>query len=147
MVHPLRFSDNYVDGQKIKADVQCFGRDCYPAVFAINTILIIGATISLVAGKRLYTLKDPSGNVMIRVFKIMGHAVSNKVSGSGPAQCNHWLDNASDEYEHKEINDIKLLLRVLKMYIPLPVFWALFHQQGSSWTLQAEQMDGDLVSC
>jgi len=29
----------------------------------------------------------------------------------------------------KEINDIKLLLRVLKMYIPLPVFWALFHQQ------------------
>lgn len=128
----------------VRTDVQCFGRDCYPAVFAINTILIIGATISLVAGKRLYTLKDPSGNVMIRVFKIMGHAVSNKVSGSGPAQCNHWLDNASDEYEHKEINDIKLLLRVLKMYIPLPVFWALFHQQGSSWTLQAEQMDGDL---
>ena len=27
------------------------------------------------------------------------------------------------------MNDIKLLLRVLKMYIPLPVFWALFHQQ------------------
>ena len=31
--------------------------------------------------------------------------------------------------QQKEINDIKLLLRVLKMYIPLPVFWALFHQQ------------------
>lgn len=31
--------------------------------------------------------------------------------------------------QQKEVNDIKLLLRVLKMYIPLPVFWALFHQQ------------------
>lgn len=31
--------------------------------------------------------------------------------------------------QQKEINDIKLLIRVLKMYIPLPVFWALFHQQ------------------
>jgi len=128
----------------IRTDVQCFGRDCYPVVFAVNTVLIIVATLSLVGGKRMYTLKDPAGNVMIRVFKIMGHALSNKISGSGPAQCNHWLDNASDEYEQKEINDIKLLLRVLKMYIPLPVFWALFHQQGSSWTLQAEQMDGDL---
>ncbi|XP_078369517.1 solute carrier family 15 member 2-like isoform X1 [Oculina patagonica] len=128
----------------VRTDVQCFGRDCYPAVFAINTVLIIVATVSLFAGKPLYVLKPPAGNVMIRVFKIIGHAISNKVSGSGPAQCNHWLDNASDEYEQKEINDIKLLLRVLKMYIPLPVFWALFHQQGSSWTLQAEQMDGDL---
>ena len=25
------------------ADVQCFGRDCYPAVFAVNTVLIIVA--------------------------------------------------------------------------------------------------------
>ena len=31
--------------------------------------------------------------------------------------------------QQREISDIKLLLRVLKMYIPLPVFWALFHQQ------------------
>ncbi|RMX37229.1 hypothetical protein pdam_00011389 [Pocillopora damicornis] len=128
----------------VRTDVQCFGRDCYPVVFAINTVLIITATLSLVAGKRLYTLKDPAGNVMIRVFKIIWHALSNKFRSSGPTQVTHWLDNANDEYEQKEINDIKLLLRVLKMYIPLPVFWALFHQQGSSWTLQAEQMDGDL---
>lgn len=25
------------------ADVQCYGRDCYPAVFGINTVLIIVA--------------------------------------------------------------------------------------------------------
>ena len=33
------------------ADVQCFGRDCYPAVFAINTVLIIAATGKFVVEK------------------------------------------------------------------------------------------------
>lgn len=32
------------------------------------------------------------------------------------------------------------------MYIPLPIFWALFDQQGSRWTFQATRMDGDLGS-
>ena len=30
------------------------------------------------------------------------------------------------------------------MYIPLPVFWALFDQQGTGWTFQARRMDGDI---
>ena len=34
------------------ADVQCFGRDCYPAVFAINTVLIIAATSKFVVEKK-----------------------------------------------------------------------------------------------
>lgn len=32
------------------------------------------------------------------------------------------------------------------MFIPLPLFWALFDQQGSRWTLQAREMDGTLWS-
>lgn len=42
------------------------------------------------------------------------------------------------------MNDTKILLNVLVLYIPLPVFWALFDQQGSRWTFQASRMDGDL---
>ena len=44
------------------------------------------------------------------------------------------------------IDDIKQLLHVVVLYIPLPIFWALFDQQGSRWTLQATKMDGRLVS-
>ena len=33
------------------ADVQCFGRDCYPVVFAINAVLIIMATGKCVVEK------------------------------------------------------------------------------------------------
>lgn len=42
------------------------------------------------------------------------------------------------------MNDVKALLRVLFLYLPLPIFWALFDQQGSRWTLQATRMNGDL---
>ena len=41
------------------------------------------------------------------------------------------------------IDDIKALMRVLFLYLPIPIFWALFDQQGSRWTLQALSMDGD----
>lgn len=37
-------------------------------------------------------------------------------------------------------------MRVLVLYLPLPVFWALFDQQGSRWTFQATRMDGDMGS-
>lgn len=37
-------------------------------------------------------------------------------------------------------------MRVLVLYLPLPVFWALFDQQGSRWTIQATRMDGDMGS-
>lgn len=35
-------------------------------------------------------------------------------------------------------------MQVLKLFIPLPVFWALYDQQGSRWTLQAARMDGEI---
>jgi POT family proton-dependent oligopeptide transporter len=40
--------------------------------------------------------------------------------------------------------ETKILLNVVKLYIVLPVFWALFDQKGSRWTLQAKQMSGDI---
>ncbi|XP_009954694.1 PREDICTED: solute carrier family 15 member 1-like, partial [Leptosomus discolor] len=41
------------------------------------------------------------------------------------------------------IAQTKMVLKVLFLYIPLPMFWALFDQQGSRWTLQATTMDGN----
>lgn len=37
-------------------------------------------------------------------------------------------------------------MRILFLYIPLPIFWALFDQQSSRWTLQAVRMNGQLGS-
>jgi len=56
------------------------------------------------------------------------------------------LDYADTKYDSQLIDDIKVLLRILVLYLPLPLFWALFDQQGSRWTFQATKMNGDLGS-
>lgn len=53
----------------------------------------------------------------------------------------HWLDHSVDTYGRQLVEDIKDSLQVLKMFLPLPIFWALFDQQGSRWTIQATRMD------
>lgn len=58
----------------------------------------------------------------------------------------HWLDYADDVYDVSLINDIKAALQVMVLFIPIPVFWALFDQQGSRWTIQATKMNGEIGS-
>lgn len=54
----------------------------------------------------------------------------------------HWLDYAVEKHGQQLVNEVKVLLNVLVLYIPLPVFWSLFDQQGSRWTFQATRMMG-----
>jgi len=54
----------------------------------------------------------------------------------------HWMDLAKDKYEPQLVEDVKCVLRVLVLYLPLPVWWALFDQTGSRWTFQATRMNG-----
>lgn len=42
------------------------------------------------------------------------------------------------------MSDTRIILKVIVLYIPITVFWALFYQQGSRWVYQATQMNGDL---
>lgn len=56
----------------------------------------------------------------------------------------HWLDYSEEKYGKKLVDDIKATLKVLVLYIPLPVFWSLFDQQGTGWTFQARRMDGEI---
>lgn len=56
----------------------------------------------------------------------------------------HWLDYAEPRHGPKLVNEVKILLKVLVLYLPLPVFWALFDQQGTGWTFQARRMKGDI---
>ncbi|CAI5509148.1 unnamed protein product, partial [Closterium sp. Naga37s-1] len=54
----------------------------------------------------------------------------------------HWLDPAKGAHGEEAVEDVKLLLRVLALFAPVPIFWSLFDQQASRWVFQAERMDG-----
>ena len=73
-----------------------------------------------------------------------GLALKKKISSS--EKPDHWLDLAKTKYTPQLVEDVKIALRVLVIFIPLPVFWALFDQQGSRWTFQATRMNGQVGS-
>jgi hypothetical protein len=56
------------------------------------------------------------------------HAVSRKMKSKGESK-EHWLDYADDKFDASLISDIKAVMRVLTLYVPLPIFWTLFDQQ------------------
>ncbi|XP_018358081.1 PREDICTED: solute carrier family 15 member 1-like isoform X2 [Trachymyrmex cornetzi] len=124
---------------------ECFGTDCYFVAFLVPAILMIISIVVFVLGKRMYKMVNPTGNLIVKVTKCVCHAICNKIKGKGEKR-DHWLDHADDVYDNKLIEDIKVALRVLKLFVPLPIFWALYDQQGSQWTFQATRMDGQIGS-
>ncbi|KAG8232131.1 hypothetical protein J437_LFUL012140 [Ladona fulva] len=130
----------------LRQDVKCLGYDtCYPLAFGVPAILMIISLVIFVMGKAAYRMKKPEGNVVLQTFGVMKHAMSQKLENTDHKK-DHWLDYASDKFDQSIINDIKGTLRVLYLLLPLPVFWALFDQQGSRWTFQATRMDGTIGS-
>ncbi|CAH1277568.1 SLC15A2 [Branchiostoma lanceolatum] len=129
---------------QLRSDVQCYGDDCYSLAFGITAGLILAATLLFVAGTSMYKKNPPSGNMIGLVFRTIMSALKNKFTSQSREKRNHWLDWASDNYERDLVEDIKIVLHVMVLFLPLPMFFALSEQYGSRWTLQAEKMDGSL---
>lgn len=55
----------------------------------------------------------------------------------------HWIDYAEEKHGVKLVEETKSVLRVLRMFLPIPLFWTLHMQQGSRWVFQATRMNGD----
>lgn len=56
----------------------------------------------------------------------------------------HWLDAAKPTYGERLVLESRIFWNVTAVLLPLPLIWALIEQVGSSWVLQATQMDGRL---
>lgn len=62
----------------------------------------------------------------------------------GSGKKDHWLDHSVEKYGVELVHEIKSVLRVLSMFVPIPLYWALSEQSGSTWVFQARQMDGNV---
>uniref|UniRef100_A0A8C2GK06 Solute carrier family 15 member 1a n=1 Tax=Cyprinus carpio TaxID=7962 RepID=A0A8C2GK06_CYPCA len=123
-------------------------QQCYPLAFGVPAVLMVISLVVFIAGSGMYVKTDPEGNIMWSVCKCIGFAIKNRFrhrSSSYPKR-EHWMDWANEKYDKLLIAQIKMVLKVLFLYIPLPMFWTLFDQKGSRWTLQATTMSGDFVS-
>ncbi|XP_071444885.1 peptide transporter family 1-like [Hetaerina americana] len=130
----------------LRQDVKCLGeKTCYSLAFGVPAIFMVISLTIFLLGKSMYTVKKPEGNLVLQLCKLTNHAVVQRFKHKGPKK-EHWLDYASDEFDQKLIDDTKSAFRVLALFVPLPIFWALYDQQGSRWTFQALSMDGVMGS-
>ncbi|XP_077436476.1 solute carrier family 15 member 1 [Vanacampus margaritifer] len=123
-------------------------QSCYPLAFGVPAALMMVALVVFIAGSGMYYKAEPEGNIMMDVSKCIGFAIRNRYrhrSSRFPKR-QHWMDWAEEKYDKLLIAQIKMVLKVLFLYIPLPMFWTLFDQKGSRWTLQATTMDGHFGS-
>nr|XP_045001783.1 solute carrier family 15 member 1 [Jaculus jaculus] len=119
---------------------------CYPLAFGVPAALMAVSLIVFVLGSGMYKKFQPQGNIMGKVVQCIGFSIKNRFRHRSKAfpKREHWLDWAKEKYDERLISQIKMVTRVLFLYIPLPMFWALFDQQGSRWTLQATAMSGKI---
>uniref|UniRef100_A0A8C0E0X2 Solute carrier family 15 member 1 n=1 Tax=Balaenoptera musculus TaxID=9771 RepID=A0A8C0E0X2_BALMU len=116
-------------------------QSCYPLAFGVPAALMAVSLIVFVIGSGMYKNVQPQGNVMAEVASCVGFAIKNRIrhrSKRFPKR-EHWLDWATEKYDERLISQIKMVTRVMFLYIPLPMFWALFDQQGIM-EIQPDQM-------
>ncbi|XP_072033904.1 solute carrier family 15 member 2-like isoform X2 [Amphiura filiformis] len=131
----------------LRHDVQCWGNDCYALAFGVPAVLMFIAVTIFFLGRTVYKIYPSTGNIVWQVVETTAYAINNRCRHKHTDQKKaHWMDWAEDKYDPKLVTDIKDLYHILVMYLPLPIFWTLFDQQGSRWTLQAQHMDGSIGS-
>lgn len=121
-------------------EVECMGQNsCYSLAFGVPAALMLSAIICFFCGKNKYTVTKPETNVIVESFKCIKHAIARRKFNKKE---DHWLDASSDRFTPVFISNLKAVLRVGFLFLPYPMFWALYDQQGSRWTLQATKMNG-----
>jgi len=104
--------------------------------FGIPGALMLVATVIFWAGRGLYVNVSPQGSNPHSFLRVLRDAWRGQPLPGRP-----WLDRALERHPLEAVEAARAVLRVLKIFIPIPIFWALFDQKASTWVLQAKQMD------
>jgi POT family proton-dependent oligopeptide transporter len=107
--------------------------------FGIPGILMGIATLTFWLGRDHFIAVPPSGkDGPAGYFTIVSYALRHQKQRR-PEQS--FLDVALQRFTREEVEAVRAANGIFKVFALITVFWALFDQQGSSWTLQAKDME------
>ncbi len=101
--------------------------------FGLPGVLMLIATIIYWAGSKWYVMVPPTGPNPDSFLAILWSA---RRGG---------LEAAKARHPAAKVDGVRAVLRVLLVFVPIPVFWALFDQKASTWVVQAKAMNGHLT--
>ena len=121
----------------------CLGQEtCFPLAFGIPSALMVVALGFFVLGRvfNLYKNRMPDENIIFKTVGCIWHGFKEWRNRRKNEKLGSMLDYARSKYGDSFVDDVKALQGVIYVFLPVPVFWSLFDQQGSSWTFQATRM-------
>lgn len=104
--------------------------------FGVPGIAMAIALVFYVMGRRDYRRAPPAGKDPNSFTAIVGYALTHSSSGGGS-----FLDRAKDNFPAEAVEGVKAVFRIALVFSTVIAFWAYYYQYGSSWTLQADTMD------
>ena len=110
-----------------------------PAIaFGIPGILMLIATFIFWLGRNQYVHVPPSGKNEHGTLAVLMSGFKNMKHKKG------FLEGAKMDHPEQSVEDVRAAFAIGKIFIAISVFWALFDQHGSSWVLQAKEMNLDV---
>jgi len=106
--------------------------------FGIPGVLMFIATFVFWMGRHDYVHVPPSKSDGHGFFAVVFSAFNNQKSRKAGQS---FLDAALVDHQQEHIDATKSVLDIAKLFAAISVFWALFDQHGSSWVIQAMNMD------
>jgi POT family proton-dependent oligopeptide transporter len=106
--------------------------------FGVPGILMLVATIIFWMGRNHYVHVPPTGKNPHGTGRVLLSAFKNMGNGNG------FLNGAKKDHPEDAVDAVKAAFGVGKIFIAVTIFWALFDQHGSSWVLQAKEMNLDV---
>ena len=107
--------------------------------FGIPGVLMAIATFVFWLGRKHYVHVPPTGKDGAAGFMPIALYSLRNIGKKKAGQ--ELFDVAKGKFTTEEVEASKAALSIFKVFAAVTVFWALFDQTGSSWTLQAEKMD------
>ncbi|KAL3313192.1 hypothetical protein Ciccas_008208 [Cichlidogyrus casuarinus] len=116
------------------------GDDCYVLAFGVAGAVFLVGTVLFASFYKFYHPEPPSNGLLIKSMK----AILNK------SCCICTKNNANVQQTNTTdpqfMNMLTRTLKLTRIFLTFPVFWALYEQQASSWIFQANKMDGRIDS-
>ena len=114
--------------------------ECYPAVFGVIAVVFFISWAIFLLGMPFYKREHVTGdNTMLKVLSCVCYASFKKVTGKSKGI--PWIRGAVGKYTEAFVNDVSIFLKVIMLFTPMPIYYALLAQQDSTWTFQATMTD------
>lgn len=102
----------------------------------IVSILALGLAIFLL-GQSFYRKRPPSSPYVVTFVKVIWFGIVGKRGENDQS----WLDKSTTRYGATVVFEVKSVLSMLLLYLPLPFFWAIYAQIPSYWVFMADDTD------